>query len=167
LDRVFLGLGSNLGDRQNNLKEAAKQIATRCGQISGSSSIYETDPIGYLDQPAFLNQVLKIDTILSPYDLMHECLEIEREMGRVRDVPNGPRIIDIDILTYGRQVIDTDNPIKLKIPHPRMLLRRFVLEPLAEIDPDFIIPSLDQITVSDLLKNLTDSSRVTKLSSDV
>ena len=161
LERVFLGLGSNLGDRLNNLEEAAKRIAVRCGRILKQSSVYETDPVDFLEQPAFLNQVLEIETNLSPPDLMTECLAIERELGRIRDVPQGPRIIDIDLLLYGHREIEISDSVHLSVPHPRMHFRRFVLEPLAEIAPDLVLPSNQ--TVNDLLKNLRDTSRVTKL----
>ena len=161
MERVFLGLGSNLGDRLRNLEEAAKRIDLRCGQIVKQSSIYETDPVDFLDQPAFLNQVVEIKTSLTPVELMTECLSIEREMGRVRDIPKGPRSLDIDILIYDKREIDISEPIQLLIPHPRMHLRRFVLEPLAEIAADFMLPTNQ--TVNEVLKDLTDSSRVTKL----
>jgi 2-amino-4-hydroxy-6-hydroxymethyldihydropteridine diphosphokinase len=161
LERVFLGLGSNLGDRLKNLEKAANRIDVQCGGIVKRSSVYETDPVDFVEQPAFLNQVLEIETNLSPADLMKECLLIERETGRIRGVPKGPRIIDIDILVYGQHQIEISEPVHVIVPHPRMHLRRFVLEPLAEIAGDLILPSKD--TVRDLLRNLTDNSKVTRL----
>ena len=161
MERVFLGLGSNLGDRLENLEKAAKRIGVRCGQIVKKSSIYETDPVDFLDQPAFFNQVLEIQTDLSPTDLMSECLATERELGRIRDVPKGPRIIDIDILIYDQRQIEITEPVPVIVPHPRMHLRRFVLEPLAEIAPDLVLST--GRTIANVLNDLTDSSRVTKL----
>jgi len=163
LESVFLGLGSNLGDRLNNLEEAAKRINARCGQILKRSSVYETDPVDFLDQPAFLNQVLEIETSLTPTDLMTECLSIERDLGRIRDVPKGPRIIDIDLLLYGQREIEISDPIQLTLPHPRMHLRRFVLEPLAEIAPDLRIPHIGVVRY--VLVNTIDSSSVSKFRS--
>jgi len=161
LERVFFGLGSNLGDRLNNLEEAAKRIDARCGSVVNRSSIYETDPVDFLDQPAFLNQVLEIETNLSPSDLMVECLAIERELGRIRDIPRGPRVIDVDLLLYGQHEIEISEPIRLIVPHPRMHLRRFVLEPLAEIAGDVVVPGNDAVV--NLLKTLKDTARVTRL----
>jgi 2-amino-4-hydroxy-6-hydroxymethyldihydropteridine diphosphokinase len=101
------------------------------------SSVYETDPVGYLDQPSFLNMVVRVDTTKAPLDLLAHVLDVEQRLGRVRTFRNAPRNIDIDILLYGDQVIQEP---ELKVPHPRMLERRFVLEPLHEIDPDLVHP---------------------------
>lgn len=101
------------------------------------SSIYETDPVGYLDQPPFLNMVVAVETSLSPHELLARLLEIEQELGRVRTFRNAPRIIDLDILLFGQAVFEDP---ELQLPHPRMLERRFVLEPLNEIAPALVHP---------------------------
>jgi 2-amino-4-hydroxy-6-hydroxymethyldihydropteridine diphosphokinase len=101
------------------------------------SSVYETDPVGYLDQPAFLNMVVAVETSLSPRELLARLLKIERELGRVRTFRNAPRIIDLDILLVGSMILDEPD---LQVPHPRMLERRFVMEPLSEIAPDLVHP---------------------------
>ena len=137
---VILALGSNLGDRCENLRQALKEISTNLS-ITKTSSIYETPPWGYSDQPVFFNQVLSGITSLNPLDLLTFVKDIEQKMGRVNNFPNGPRLIDIDILLYGEQIINTEN---LVIPHPRMLERGFVLVPLAEIEPDLIIPGTNK-----------------------
>ena len=129
---VYLGLGSNLGDRRGNLIRALAALEFRAVEIVRQSSIYETAPMMVEDQPWFLNQVVEVRTSLFPRQLLHRGQEIELELGRKRTVAYGPRVIDIDILLYGRTVIETD---ELTIPHPRMTERRFVLEPLAELAP--------------------------------
>lgn len=101
------------------------------------SSIYETDPVGYLDQPSFLNMVVAVETSMSPHELLARLLEIEQDLGRVRTFRNAPRIIDLDILLFGPAVFEDP---ELQLPHPRMLERRFVLEPLHEIAPDLVHP---------------------------
>jgi 2-amino-4-hydroxy-6-hydroxymethyldihydropteridine diphosphokinase len=101
------------------------------------SSVYETDPVGYLDQPAFLNMVVAVETSLSPRELLARLLKIERELGRVRTFRNAPRIIDLDILLVGSMILDEPD---LQVPHPRMMERRFVMEPLSEIAPDLVHP---------------------------
>ncbi len=117
---------------------------------SRSSSFRETDPVGYLDQPRFLNAAAALETGLEPRALLDRLLEVERELGRTRDGPRfGPRTIDLDLLLYGDRVIDEPG---LVVPHPRLAERRFVLEPLAELDPDLVVPGLGR--VSDLLARL-------------
>ncbi len=133
---IFLALGSNLGDRLTNLAQARDEL-TSSVNITQASNIYETPPWGYSDQPAFLNQVLSGTTLLSPQHLLRFLKEIEQEMGRVKNFLNGPRLIDIDILLYGEQILHTP---ELTLPHPHMLERGFVLVLLAEIAPDLIIP---------------------------
>ncbi len=132
MKRVYLGLGSNLGDREANLSAARERLEP----INNVSSIYETEPRDVPNQPWFLNQVIEIETGLFPKQLLARMHKIEREIGRKRTMPKGPRIIDIDILLYGDATIHS---AELEIPHPRMLERRFVLEPLAEIAPDLRI----------------------------
>lgn len=133
---VYLSLGTNLGSRLDNLKQALESLTEFC-QVIAVSSVYETDPWGYEDQPIFYNQVVKIETALEPIQLLQEIKEIELEMGRVPTFQYGPRLIDIDILLYDKL---TMNSPELKIPHPQMKSRAFVLAPLADIAPDLVLP---------------------------
>jgi len=125
-------LGSNLGDRAALLSEAIERLESAGVRVVHRSAIYETEPVEVVDQPWFLNLVLEIETSMNPQQLLDEAQKIERIMGRKHDVPKGPRTIDIDILTYADSVIDTPD---LRLPHPGLARRRFVLEPLAEIAP--------------------------------
>ena len=134
---AFLALGSNVGDREANLREAVNRLDSDEIRVVRRSSLYETAPRELLDQPLFLNAVLEVETGLFPMQLLARVREIERQMGRRRMTPKGPRNIDIDILFYGRAVIAA---AELEVPHPRIAQRRFVLEPLAEIAPDFRHP---------------------------
>ena len=134
---AFLALGSNVGDREANLREAVNRLDSDEIRVVRRSSLYETAPRELLDQPLFLNAVLQVETGLFPMQLLARVREIERQMGRRRITPKGPRNIDIDILFYGRAVIAA---AELEVPHPRIAQRRFVLEPLAEIAPDFRHP---------------------------
>lgn len=134
---AFLALGSNVGDREANLREAVEHLETGEIHVLRRSSLYETAPQELLDQPSFLNAVVQVETGLFPMQLLARVREIERGMGRRRVTPKGPRNIDIDILFYGRSVIAA---AELHVPHPRIAQRRFVLEPLAEIAPDFRHP---------------------------
>jgi 2-amino-4-hydroxy-6-hydroxymethyldihydropteridine diphosphokinase len=139
---VYLGLGSNLGDKAANLREALRLLAATHGSavtLLAVSSLYRTEPVGNLEQDWFLNAAAKIKTKLSPRGLLTRLLAIERELGRVRTVPNGPRIIDLDILLWEDLVVNEDD---LVIPHPRMHERLFVLDPLAELAPDLRHPIL-------------------------
>jgi 2-amino-4-hydroxy-6-hydroxymethyldihydropteridine diphosphokinase len=130
LKTVYIGLGSNLGDRAGNLQEARRRLETAGLTITGASSIYETEPRDVTNQPWFLNQVVETETEFLPRQLMARLVRIEREMGRRRLVPKGPRTIDLDILLYGELTV---RALGLEIPHPRLGERRFVLEPLAEL----------------------------------
>ncbi|MEK7545160.1 MAG: 2-amino-4-hydroxy-6-hydroxymethyldihydropteridine diphosphokinase [Patescibacteria group bacterium] len=130
-ERIFLGLGSNLGDRKKYLEDALVLLEQYGVKIVKRSSIVETDPVGLTDQPRFLNMVVEVSTKLSPEDLLKVCLDVENKLGRVRTVRFGPRTIDIDILLYGERKIETDF---LRIPHPRMEERGFVMEALKELD---------------------------------
>lgn len=131
---VFLGLGSNLGDRAKYLSEAAERLSQRGVRIIKHSTIIETDPVGGPPQGLFLNAVVKAVTALTPRELLRVCQETEAEMGRVRLEPNGPRVIDIDVLLYDHLRMDEPD---LQIPHPRMLEREFVMVPLKEIEPEW------------------------------
>jgi 2-amino-4-hydroxy-6-hydroxymethyldihydropteridine diphosphokinase len=147
LKTAYLSLGSNLGDRQVHLSQAVEQLEKAAMHITRRSSIYETEPQDLRDQPWFLNQVIVVETGLSPVALLAATQKIENEMGRERSVPKGPRSIDIDILLYGGDVIKT---AELEIPHPRLAVRRFVLEPLVELAPDMRHPVTNQ-TIRELL----------------
>ncbi len=147
---AFLALGSNLGDRETNLRAAVSRLESDEIRVVRRSSLYETAPQEILDQPWFLNAVVEIETRLFPLQLLARVREIERQMGRRRVTPKGPRNIDIDILFYGRSVIAT---AELEVPHPRLAQRGFVLEPLAEIAPDFRHPLTGQ-TASEMLAGL-------------
>jgi 2-amino-4-hydroxy-6-hydroxymethyldihydropteridine diphosphokinase len=137
LKTVYLGLGSNEGHREVSLREALERLEARGVRAVRRSSVYETEPQDIRDQPWFLNAVVEVETELFPLQLLACAQNIEREMGRRRVTPKGPRNIDIDILFYGRSVIATAD---LEVPHPRIAERRFVLEPFAEIAPEFRHP---------------------------
>ena len=132
-NKVFIGIGTNVGDRGQNIENALFEI-NKIASIKKKSSTHETKPVGYKNQGDFFNMAIEIETQLKPIDLIIKLQEIEHKMGRVRNIKNGPRIIDLDILTYGDEII---NEPDLIIPHPRMLERDFVMKPLKEITDDF------------------------------
>jgi 2-amino-4-hydroxy-6-hydroxymethyldihydropteridine diphosphokinase len=134
---AFLALGSNLGDRAANLQRAVDLLAEHGVAVGRSSRVYETDPVGGPPQPDYLNAVIEVSTTLPPPALLEACLQVEREMGRARGERWGPRVIDVDVLTYGQE--DVDEP-GLQIPHPRMHERGFVLAPLLELTADPKLP---------------------------
>ncbi|OCA91583.1 2-amino-4-hydroxy-6-hydroxymethyldihydropteridine diphosphokinase [Pseudobacillus wudalianchiensis] len=140
-NKAFLSLGTNLGDRFANLQAALHLLQSYEAVTVGKlSSIYETEPVGYTDQPAFLNMVIQVTTSLSAEELLDLCLSIEQELGRIREFKWGPRIIDLDILMYNQDNIESE---KLIVPHPRMHERAFVLVPLIEINPNICSPESD------------------------
>jgi 2-amino-4-hydroxy-6-hydroxymethyldihydropteridine diphosphokinase len=143
---VYLSLGSNVGDRDANLREAIERLAPAL-RVLRVSPVYETEPVDYTDQSWFLNLAVKAETDLSPTQLLARVAVIERALGRIRTTPKGPRTIDIDILLYGDAVVRT---ARLEIPHPRMAARRFVLTPLADLAPDLCHP-VTRHTVREML----------------
>jgi 2-amino-4-hydroxy-6-hydroxymethyldihydropteridine diphosphokinase len=146
---IYIGLGSNLGNRLENLNKAIEALPPGTHQVA-ASLVYETDPWGYLDQPAFLNQVIEVETGLLPLDLLASLKQIERRLGRQATFRNGPRLIDLDILVYGDWILDQDG---LVIPHPRMHERAFVLKPLADLAADLCHPVYGT-TVQELLHHV-------------
>jgi 2-amino-4-hydroxy-6-hydroxymethyldihydropteridine diphosphokinase len=151
LTRAYIGLGANLGDREGTIRRAVDRLGGEQGiEIVGISRLRETDPVGFAEQPRFLNGALAVDTDLSPRDLLARLLAVERELGRVREagLRYGPRTIDLDLLLYGDRVV---NEPGLTVPHPRLAERRFALEPLHELDPGLRLP--DGRTVQDLLRS--------------
>jgi 2-amino-4-hydroxy-6-hydroxymethyldihydropteridine diphosphokinase len=148
-------LKSNLGGREAQLREAQTRLSV-AGSIAAASSLYETEPVEYTEQPWFLNCAVLLETTLSPQELMSAILNIEEQMGRRRLVKKGPRSIDIDILLFGDVVLKSD---ALTIPHPEMHRRRFVLEPLAEIAPEVVHPVLHK-SIRELLAALPEGQIV-------
>ena len=159
MSTAHLLIGGNLGDRKENLLTAISLINEQCGPLTRSSSVYETEAWGKTDQPSFLNQALEISTPLNARQLIRKILKIEKEMGRVRKEKLGPRIIDIDILLFENEIHDLRF---LKIPHPEMQNRRFVLVPLTEIDPTLQHPVLKK-TIAELLEECPDNLEVKKI----
>jgi 2-amino-4-hydroxy-6-hydroxymethyldihydropteridine diphosphokinase len=137
LKRIYLSLGSNLGDRAGHLEAAIERLAAAEVRVLARSPVYETEPMDFTEQGWFLNQVVSGETALFPMQLLLRVGRVERELGRVRGVPKGPRTIDIDILFYGAAVIETP---RLQVPHPRLSERRFVLRPLADLAPELRHP---------------------------
>ena len=158
MNKVYLLIGGNMGDRMANLAEAIHLINQEIGPIQLTSSIYETAAWGNTNQPDFLNQALMLETLLDAETVMRQLLNIEIGMGRKRDIPMGPRTIDLDIMYFNDLVIDNE---LITIPHPKIAERRFVLMPLAEIAPQFLHPVLNK-TNEALLKDCGDSLAVYK-----
>jgi len=155
---VYLGLGSNLGSKMGNLKSAVGRLSKKV-TIKKNSSVYETEPEYYTEQPMFLNAVMKGVTALDPLELLSFVKGIESDLGRQPSFRNAPRIIDIDILFYGDRIIQTE---ELTIPHPRIAERAFVLVPLAEIAPRLVHPQLKR-TVNELLAEVDGKDGVRKI----
>ena len=146
MTRAYVGLGANLGPREVTLLRAVDLLAATDGvEIVAVSQLRETDPVGVVDQPAFLNGAVAIDTTLAPRELLDVLLATERALGRVRAERWGPRTIDLDLLVYGDEVVDEPG---LRVPHPRLAERRFVLEPLADLDPALEIPGLGSVAAA-------------------
>jgi 2-amino-4-hydroxy-6-hydroxymethyldihydropteridine diphosphokinase len=139
MSRAYVGLGSNIGDRGEMLERAVALLAASPGiELTGVSTVRETDPVGFTEQPRFLNAAAAVETELGPRALLERLLQIEGALGRTRDGPQfGPRTIDLDLLLYGQQRVDEPG---LTVPHPRLQERRFALEPLAELDPALEVP---------------------------
>jgi 2-amino-4-hydroxy-6-hydroxymethyldihydropteridine diphosphokinase len=137
--RAYVGLGANLADREATLRAAVAALGAIEGvRVAAVSSFRETDPVGYLDQPRFLNGAAAVDTTLGPRELLDALLAVERSLGRTREGPRfGPRTIDLDLLLYGDESVDEPG---LTVPHPRLHERAFALEPLAELDPSLVVP---------------------------
>ena len=143
---AYLGLGSNLGEREEFLRRAIERLTRLAAlRLTGISSVYETEPVGRLDQPAFLNLVIRVQTELDPHDLLTLCQDVEAILGRVRRERWGPRVIDIDILLYGQESVAEPD---LVIPHPEMGMRAFVLVPLVELEPEVRGPGGESVTLA-------------------
>ncbi|MEO1437367.1 MAG: 2-amino-4-hydroxy-6-hydroxymethyldihydropteridine diphosphokinase [Bacteroidota bacterium] len=153
---IYLQLGTNLGDREHHLAEAKKRINYQLGTINRTSSIYETAAWGRTDQPAFLNQVVALESHWDPWTMMKTILEIEEAMGRIREEKWGPRVIDIDLLAHGQNRIVS---ALLSLPHPELPNRKFVLVPLQEIAPNWKHPSSGK-SINELLENTPDQLEV-------
>jgi 2-amino-4-hydroxy-6-hydroxymethyldihydropteridine diphosphokinase len=142
--RAYVGLGANLGDCDATMRRAIELLGGNGIEVVAVSSFRETDPVGYTEQPRFLNGAVAIETELTPRELLDRLLAVERDLGRTRDRPRyGPRTIDLDLLLYGDEVVDEPGLI---VPHPRLAERRFALEPLAELHPDLVIPGAGAVS---------------------
>jgi 2-amino-4-hydroxy-6-hydroxymethyldihydropteridine diphosphokinase len=160
MNKVYLGLGTNLGDRETNLKNAVESIIENIGPVVRLSSVYETEPWGFRTKDLFLNMVAEVETKLKPSGLLGRMLMIEANMGRLRSGKEySSRIIDLDILLYGEEILDSKSIV---IPHPKLHERRFVLVPLCEIAPDLVHPVLKK-SIKQLLSECPDKNNVTKL----
>ncbi|WP_431292143.1 2-amino-4-hydroxy-6-hydroxymethyldihydropteridine diphosphokinase [Pedobacter sp. P26] len=157
---AYLLLGGNLGNREANLKKAIELLNDKIGKVIAISSLYETAAWGKTDQPAFLNQAVALQTNLSALEVLDLALSIEQELGRVRKDKWGERLIDIDLILFGNEIINI--PDKLQVPHPHMQDRKFVMEPLAEIAPEVIHPVLGE-TILSISRNIDDPLEVKKL----
>lgn len=159
VNTAYLSLGSNLGDRAANLLRAVSALCGAGLRLAAISSIYETEPVDYHDQPDFLNLAVAVEARrIDPFALLKLCLEIESRLGRRRLIPKGPRAIDIDLLLVDELMLEGERGgVALTLPHPRLHLRRFVLTPLAEIAPELLHPLLGK-TIEQILKDLDNSA---------
>lgn len=156
MDFVYLSLGSNVGDREANLRAAIAALGSAGVHLAQVSSFYETEPVDYLEQPWFLNCVVEAEADMEPQAFLQTLRAIESQMGSKKEFAKGPRKIDLDILLYGSETINTP---ELQVPHPRMLMRRFVLAPLAELVPTLKHPTWNA-TAAELLGQCSDKSVV-------
>ncbi len=147
MKKIYLGLGSNVGDREANLRAAVQRLQGPDLHVLRVSPVYETEPVGYADQRWFWNAVAEAETDLFPLQLLARAGQVERALGRRRSIPNGPRTIDIDVLLYGNTIMKSPS---LEIPHPRIAERRFVLAPMSDLAPELRHPMLRR-TVRELL----------------
>jgi len=152
---VYLGFGSNIGDREANITQALRLISEIC-TVKKKSHLYHTEPVGNTEQDWFLNCVVEIETDIDPKHLLSIFKSIERTLGRIKTTKNGPRIIDIDILFYGNRIVKTKN---LVIPHPLLQERLFVLQPMMDLNPSFVHPVLKK-PIQELYKNHPDKEKV-------
>jgi 2-amino-4-hydroxy-6-hydroxymethyldihydropteridine diphosphokinase len=157
INEAYISFGSNMGDREDYLKQAIQKINLHPSiQVEDISSIYETDPIGFVDQAQFLNMIIKINTVLSAFELLDVLQEIEKLLDRKREVRWGPRTLDLDILLYNHENIDAE---QLIVPHPRMCERAFVLIPLYELNRNIRIPKIEE-PLSTIIDQLQDKEGV-------
>ncbi|QPC48002.1 2-amino-4-hydroxy-6-hydroxymethyldihydropteridine diphosphokinase [Mangrovibacillus cuniculi] len=156
MNSAFISLGTNLGDRQKFLTLAIDELSAQCVYPEKISSIYETEPVGFTDQPNFLNMVVKVATNHSSSKLLEICLKTEKKLGRIRDLRWGPRTIDLDILLFNQENMVSE---ELTIPHPRMQERAFVLVPLLEIEPNIELPG-EEIPLNSVLNEIPDKEGV-------
>jgi 2-amino-4-hydroxy-6-hydroxymethyldihydropteridine diphosphokinase len=159
---VYLGLGSNIGDREAHLRKAVDELQSRDLRLRRVSGIYETEPVGLREQRWFLNQVAEFETELHPSQLLRRTRRVESRLGRKRVIINGPRTIDIDILLYGNAIVKKP---ELEVPHPRYRERRFVLEPLAELNPLLKDPESGR-TVAEMLDAVRGQPTIVKKTND-
>ncbi|MXV15385.1 2-amino-4-hydroxy-6-hydroxymethyldihydropteridine diphosphokinase [Hufsiella ginkgonis] len=159
MELVYLLLGSNLGNRESYLQQARLHIAHKIGEIATESSLYSTESWGKTDQPEFINQVIVVNSALSAEEVLREVLHIEQLLGRERSQKWDSRTIDIDILFYGAEIIDTPD---LVIPHPQLHLRNFTLVPLAELSPGLVHPAL-HLSIEEIIENSSDKLAVKKI----
>jgi 2-amino-4-hydroxy-6-hydroxymethyldihydropteridine diphosphokinase len=142
--RAYVGLGANLGSREETLRRAVELLGDADGvEVVAVSELRETDPVGVVDQPRFLNGAVEVDTIRTPRELLDLLLEIERSLARVREERWGPRTVDLDLLVYGGEEVDEPG---LRVPHPHLHERRFALEPLADLDPELEVPGCGAVS---------------------
>jgi len=163
MQHIFLGLGSNLGDRKKHIKQAINEIGIQIGKVTQESHLYKTAAWGKTDQSYFLNQVIKVETKKAPIAVLDGILSVEQKLGRVREEKWGERIIDIDLLFYGSNIVEVP---RLLVPHPFIAERRFVLVPMHELAPDLIHPLL-QRSIADLLEGCPDTLPVEKLTENI